>query len=91
MDTTKVYEFPIREHWRQPRALLGAGAAELAGPEAATMGLKHVLFVTSGLSGTGIVDEVRGRDQPITATSSPGESASCFMVSARCATTSVVR
>ena len=60
MDTTKVYEFPIREHWRQPRALLGAGAAELAGPEAATMGLKHVLFVTSGLRGTGIVDEVRG-------------------------------
>ena len=60
MDTTRVYEFPIREHQRQPRALLGAGAVELAGPEAAAMGLKHVLFVTSGLSGTGIVDEVRG-------------------------------
>ena len=59
VDTTKVYEFPIREHWRQPRALLGPGAVEAAGPEAAAMGLKHVLFVTSGLRGTGIVDEVR--------------------------------
>ena len=60
MDTTKVYEFPIREHWRQPRALLGPGAVEAAGPEAAAMGLKHVLIVSSGLHGTGIVDEVRG-------------------------------
>jgi formaldehyde dismutase / methanol dehydrogenase len=59
VDTTKVYEFPIREHWRQPRALLGPGAVEAAGPEAAAMGLKNVLIVTSGLRGTGIVDEVR--------------------------------
>ncbi|MEY2532511.1 MAG: formaldehyde dismutase / methanol dehydrogenase, partial [bacterium] len=60
MDTSKVYEFPIREHWRQPRALLGPGAYEAAGPEAAAIGLKHVLIVTSGLRGTGIVDDVRG-------------------------------
>ena len=58
MDTTRVYEFPIREHRRQPRAFSAPGAVEAAGPEAAAMGLKHVLFVTSGLSGTGIVDEV---------------------------------
>ena len=71
MDTTKVFEYPVKEHWRQPRCLLGAGAWEAGGPEAAEMGLKHVLFVTSGLSGTGIVDEVekqlhgrgRGRDR----------------------------
>ena len=59
MDIGKVYEVPIREHWRQPRALLGPGAVEAAGPEAAAMGLKHVLIVTSGLRGTGIVDEVQ--------------------------------
>jgi formaldehyde dismutase / methanol dehydrogenase len=59
VDIGKVYEVPIREHWRQPRALLGPGAVEAAGPEAAAMGLKHVLIVTSGLRGTGIVDEVQ--------------------------------
>ena len=58
MDTTKVFEYPVLEHWRQPRCLLGPGAWEAGGPEAAAMGLEHVLFVTSGLSGTGIVDEV---------------------------------
>jgi len=51
VDIGKVYEVPIREHWRQPRALLGPGAVEAAGPEAAAMGLKHVLIVTSGLGG----------------------------------------
>jgi methanol:N,N-dimethyl-4-nitrosoaniline oxidoreductase len=52
-----MFEFPIKEFFKQPRSLLGAGAYENAGPEAAAMGLNHVLFVTSGLSGTGIIDE----------------------------------
>src|ERR687885_1905650 len=60
MDTTRMFEFPIKEFFSQPRSLFGPGAYEQAGPEAAAMGLKHVLIVTSGLSGTGIVDEVRG-------------------------------
>src|SRR5918912_389838 len=59
MDTTKMFEFPIKEFFKQPRSLFGAGAYEQAGPEAAAMGLSHVLFVTSGLSGTGIVDECK--------------------------------
>ena len=59
METTKIFEFPVQEFWRQPRGLIGAGASELSGPEAAQMGLRHVLFVTSGLRGTGIVDEIR--------------------------------
>src|SRR6266699_5129999 len=59
MDVSKVFEFPIREFFPQPRGLIGPGASELAGPEAAAMGLKHVLFVTSGLRGTGIVDEIK--------------------------------
>ncbi len=58
METTKVFEYPVLEHWRQPRCLLGPGAWEAGGPEAAAMGLEHVLFVTSGLAGTGIVEEV---------------------------------
>ena len=59
MDLTKVVEFPVKEFFRQPRCLIGAGAWEMAGPEAKTMGLNHVPIVTSGLRGTGIVDEVK--------------------------------
>ena len=59
MDVTKVLEFPVKEFFRQPRGLIGPGASEMAGPEAATMGLKHVLFVTSGLRGTGIIEEMK--------------------------------
>ena len=59
MDVSQMYEFPVKEFFRQPRSLLGPGAYEAAGPEAAAMGLKHVLFVTTGLRGTGIIDECR--------------------------------
>ncbi|MGH3088689.1 MAG: iron-containing alcohol dehydrogenase [Rubrobacteraceae bacterium] len=59
MDTSQIYEFPVHEYFKQPRSLLGAGAHENAGPEAAAMGLKHVLFVTSGLRGTGIIDNCK--------------------------------
>ncbi|MDP8973634.1 MAG: iron-containing alcohol dehydrogenase family protein [Actinomycetota bacterium] len=59
MDTSRMFEFPVKEFFMQPRSLFGAGAYEQAGPEAAAMGLRHVLFVTSGLRETGIVDECR--------------------------------
>ena len=59
MDTSQLFEFPVKEFFKQPRSLLGAGAYENAGPEAAAMGLKHVLFVTTGLRGTGIIDECK--------------------------------
>ena len=59
MDLSRVLEFPVKEFFKQPRSLLGAGAYENAGPEAAEMGLKHVLFVTTGLRGTGIIDECK--------------------------------
>jgi methanol:N,N-dimethyl-4-nitrosoaniline oxidoreductase len=59
VDTSRMFEFPVKEFFKQPRSLFGAGAYEMAGPEAAAMGLRHVLFVTSGLSGTGIIDECK--------------------------------
>jgi formaldehyde dismutase / methanol dehydrogenase len=59
MDTSRMFEFPVKEFFKQPRSLFGAGAYEQAGPEAAAMGMRHVLFVTSGLRGTGIVDECK--------------------------------
>jgi formaldehyde dismutase / methanol dehydrogenase len=57
MDTTQMFEYPVKEFFKQPRSLLGAGAYEQAGPEAAAMGLRHVLFVTTGLRETGIINE----------------------------------
>ena len=59
MDLSRTEEFPVLVHWQQPRCLIGMGAHELAAPSAAGMGLKHVLFVTSGLKGTGIIDEIK--------------------------------
>lgn len=59
MDTSQMFEFPVKEFFKQPRSLLGAGAYETAGPEAAAMGLNHVLFVTTGLRETGIIDECK--------------------------------
>jgi len=32
MDLSRVFEFPIKEYFKQPRSLLGAGADENAGP-----------------------------------------------------------
>ena len=61
MDVTSVFEFPVKVHWQQPRCLIGPGASELAAPQAAAMGLTHALFVTSGLRGTGIVDDLKGQ------------------------------
>jgi len=37
VDLTKVVEFPVKEFFRQPRCLIGAGAWEMGGPEAKTM------------------------------------------------------
>jgi len=59
MDTSRMFEFPVKEFFKQPRSLFGAGAYQQAGPEAAAMGMRHVLFVTSGLRGTGIIDECK--------------------------------
>ena len=61
MDISQLFEIPVKVHWQQPRCLIGPGASELAAPQAAAMGLKHVLFVTSGLRGTGIIDDLKGQ------------------------------
>jgi methanol:N,N-dimethyl-4-nitrosoaniline oxidoreductase len=43
-----------------PRALIGAGLYERVGVEAREMGFRRALVVSTGLRGTGIVDEVAG-------------------------------
>lgn len=53
-------EFPIKNFHATPRAIIGWGAYRQAAEEAKAIGMNNVLIVTSGLRGTGIVDEVKG-------------------------------
>lgn len=53
-------EFPLRNFHATPRATIGWGAYRMAGEEAKAIGIRHALIVSSGLKGTGILDEVSG-------------------------------
>ncbi len=52
--------FPIKEFHPFPRAMLGPGAFEMVGPEAIKMGFKKPLVMTSGLRGSGLVEQLMG-------------------------------
>jgi methanol:N,N-dimethyl-4-nitrosoaniline oxidoreductase len=60
MDISRLNLFPIKSIHPTPAALLGPGAHEMIGVSAAEMGMSRVLLMTTGLRGTGIVDEVKG-------------------------------
>ncbi|MEM8924968.1 MAG: iron-containing alcohol dehydrogenase [Actinomycetota bacterium] len=60
MDISRLNLFPIKNIHPTPAALLGPGAHEMIGVSAAELGMRRVLLMTTGLRGTGIVDEVRG-------------------------------
>jgi len=53
-------QFPLLYVHQHSRGILGWGAHKMAGVECRTYGIKHALLVTTGLAGTGIVDEVEG-------------------------------
>ncbi|MEP6560557.1 MAG: NDMA-dependent methanol dehydrogenase [Nakamurella sp.] len=52
--------FPIKEFHPFPRGMLGPGAFEMVGPEAIKMGFKRPLVMTSGLRGSGLVEQLMG-------------------------------
>jgi len=60
MDISRMHLFPIKSVHPTPAALLGPGAHEMIGVSAAQMGMTKVLLMTTGLRGTGMVDEVKG-------------------------------
>jgi methanol:N,N-dimethyl-4-nitrosoaniline oxidoreductase len=60
MDISRLLLFPIKNYHPTPHALLGPGAHEMIGVSAAQLGFRHTLLMTTGLRGTGIVDEVKG-------------------------------
>lgn len=53
-------QFPLLYVNQHSRGVVGWGASKTAGQECQRYGIKHALVVTSGLKGTGIVDEVEG-------------------------------
>ena len=61
MEAHRLWQFPIKEFHRMPRGLLGPGAYEMVGVEARKLGFKRSLLMTSGLRGTGIVEDIVGK------------------------------
>ncbi|WP_435829231.1 NDMA-dependent methanol dehydrogenase [Pseudonocardia alni] len=61
IELNQIWDFPIKEFHPFPRALLGVGAHDILGVEAKNMGMTRALFVTSGLRGSGIVEELKGK------------------------------
>lgn len=60
MINKNIFEFPITYTNAIPRIALGWGAHETVADECKDAGMKKALIVTSGLKGTGIVDEIKG-------------------------------
>ncbi len=60
MINKEIFEFPIVYTNPIPKMALGWGAYQTIGDECKAAGMKNALIVTSGLKGTGIVEEVKG-------------------------------
>jgi methanol:N,N-dimethyl-4-nitrosoaniline oxidoreductase len=56
----EIFEFPIVYTNPIPKIALGWGAYQTIGNECKAAGMKNALIVTSGLKGTGIVEEIKG-------------------------------
>jgi len=61
MEVQRLWQFPIKEFHNVPRGLLGPGSYELVGVEAKNLGFKKSLLMTSGLRGTGIIEDIVGK------------------------------
>ncbi len=55
-----IFEFPIVYTNPIPKIALGWGAYQTIGNECKAAGMKKAIIVTSGLKGTGIVEEIKG-------------------------------
>ncbi len=59
MINKQIFEFPITYTNVIPRIALGWGAHETVADECKAAGIKKALIVTSGLKGTGIIEEIK--------------------------------
>jgi formaldehyde dismutase / methanol dehydrogenase len=55
-----IFEFPIIYTNPIPRIALGWGSYQTTGDECKAAGMKQALIVTTGLKGTGVIDEIKG-------------------------------
>jgi len=53
-------EYPLKMMHAYPRIIIGWGAHSMAGREARNLGMTNALIVSTGLKGTGIVEEMQG-------------------------------
>jgi len=60
MINKEIFEFPIIYTNTIPKVALGWGSYQTVGNECKAAGMKNALIVTSGLKGTGIVEEIKG-------------------------------
>ncbi len=60
MINKEIFEFPIIYTNPIPKIALGWGAYQTIGDECKAAGMKKALIVTSGLKGTGIIEEIKG-------------------------------
>jgi len=60
MINKEIFEFPIIYTNPIPKIALGWGAYQTVGDECKAAGMKKALIVTSGLKGSGIVEELKG-------------------------------
>lgn len=60
MINKQIHQFPIVYTNAIPRIALGWGAHETVADECGAAGVRKALIVTSGLEGTGIIDEIKG-------------------------------
>ncbi len=61
MFNKNIYEFPIVYTNAIPRIAFGWGVYETVADECHACGIKKALIVTSGLKGTGIIDEIKSK------------------------------
>ncbi|MDJ0818077.1 MAG: iron-containing alcohol dehydrogenase family protein [Desulfobacterales bacterium] len=53
-------EYPLKMMHAYPKAVVGWGAHTMVGQEAKNLGINNAFIVTTGLKGTGIVEEIQG-------------------------------
>ncbi|MFT3662991.1 MAG: NDMA-dependent methanol dehydrogenase [Gordonia sp. (in: high G+C Gram-positive bacteria)] len=61
IELNQIWDFPIKEFHPFPKAKLGVGAHDMIGVEAKELGMTRVLLMTTGLRGSGIIEELKGK------------------------------
>ena len=61
IELNQIWDFPIKDFHPFPNGKLGVGAHDMLGVEAKNLGMTRVLLMTTGLRGSGIIEELVGK------------------------------